>query len=150
MATTFTSLLLHITFSTKNRAHLIAAEIEPKLHAYLGGIAGNLESPVLCIGGTSNHVHMLVSLSKKVTVVDFLETVKKESSKWMKTQGVCFHSFYWQEGYGAFSIGQSGVDALKAYIGNQKQHHQATTFEEEFLALLRKYNIPFDERYIWR
>jgi putative transposase len=144
MATTFTSILLHVVFSTKNRAHLIASDIEPRLHAYIGGIGTRLGSPPVCLGGTSNHVHMLASLSKKVTLVEFVEAVKKDSSKWMKTQGACFSSFYWQEGYGAFSIGQSGVEALRAYIVNQKQHHRETTFEQEFLALLHMAMMQID------
>jgi putative transposase len=150
MASTFTSVLLHIVFSTKNRANLIAPDIEPNLYNYIGGIASNLGCRQLCIGGTRNHVHMLVSMSKKVTVVEFLEVVKKESSKWVKTQGPLYDLFYWQDGYGAFSIGQSGVENLRAYIANQKQHHQTLSFEEEFLELLNKYGMPYEERYIWR
>ncbi len=150
MASTFTSILLHVVFSTKNRTNLIAPDIETRLYHYVGGIASNLECRQLGIGGTRNHVHILASMSKKITVVEFLEVLKKESSKWVKTQGPLFEDFYWQDGYGAFSIGQSGVDALRVYIANQKTHHEAVSFEEEFLELLRKYDIPYDERYIWR
>ncbi len=150
MASTYTSILLHIVFSTKNRVNLIAPEIEPKLHNYMAGIVSNLECRQLCAGGTRNHVHLLVSMSKKITVVDFFEVLKKESSKWVKTQGALFDGFYWQEGYGAFTIGQSGVAALRKYIANQKKHHEAVSFEEEFLELLRRYEIPYDERHIWR
>jgi putative transposase len=138
-----------MVFSTKNRAHLIAPDIETKLYHHMGGITSNLGCRQLCIGGTSNHVHMLVSMSKKVTGIEFLEVAKKESSKWVKTLGP-FSSFYWQDGYGTFSIGQSGVDALRACIANQKEHHKTVSFEEEFLELLRKYQLPYDERYIWR
>ncbi len=150
MASTFTSILLHIVFSTKDRANLIAPAIESKLHHYIGGIVSNLDCRLLEIGGTANHVHLLVSMAKSITVVALLEVVKKESSKWVKTQGSQFGCFYWQEGYGAFSIGQSGVEGLRSYVTNQKVHHEAVSFEEELLALLKKYNIPFDERYIWR
>jgi len=150
MATTFTRILLHVVFSTKNRANLIAPAIETPLHHYIRGIVTNLQCHLLGIGGTADHVHMLVSMAKAVTVVELMEVVKKESSKWVKTQGSPFASFYWQEGYGAFSIGESGVDALRAYIDNQKEHHRTVSFEDEFLKFLSKYNVPYDERYLWR
>jgi putative transposase len=150
MATTFTSILLHCIFSTKNRAALILPEIETQLHRYIGGIVGNHQCRQLCIGGTANHLHMLVSMSKNVTIVELMEDVKKDSSKWIKTQGPRFADFHWQEGYAALSIGESGVAALRSYIANQPQHHQQTSFEEELLLFLQKYGIPYDERYIWR
>jgi putative transposase len=150
MATTFTSILLHCIFSTKNRVPLILPEIEDQLHAYMGGIVANHRCRLLCMGGTANHVHMLVSMSKNLTVVELLEEVKKDSSKWIKTQGPAFADFYWQEGYAAFSIGASGVAGLRRYCAAQKRHHQHTTFEEELVLFLEKYGIPYDERYIWR
>lgn len=150
MATTFTSILLHCIFSTKNRAALLLPEIEDPLHRYIAGIISNHQCRQLCIGGTTNHLHILVSMSKRITIVELLEDVKKDSSKWIKTQGQPYAGFYWQNGYAALSIGASGVPALQSYIADQKQHHQQTTFEEELLAFLRKYGIPFDERYIWR
>jgi REP element-mobilizing transposase RayT len=149
MASTFTTILLHIVFSTKNRANLIAADVQPKLHDYLAGIVNNLACRLLAIGGTANHVHMLVSLSKAASVVSLMETVKKESSKWVKTQGPGFGDFYWQQGYGAFSIGQSAVDSLRRYIARQPEHHRTVSFEDELRTMLRKYNMPFDERYMF-
>jgi REP element-mobilizing transposase RayT len=106
-------------------------------------------SRLLAIGGMPDHVHLLVSMSKKESAVKLMEVVKKDSSKWIKTQGPSFADFYWQEGYGAFSIGQSGVAALKAYIANQGEHHRRMSFQEEFLNLLKKYQVVYDERYIW-
>jgi putative transposase len=150
MATTFTSILLHCIFSTKNRAALILPEIETQLYRYIGGIAANHGCRQLCAGGTANHVHMLVSMSKNVTIVELMEDVKKDSSKWIKTQGQRFADFYWQEGYAALSIGESVVATLRSYIADQKKHHQQTSFEEELLRFLQKYGIPYDERYIWR
>jgi REP element-mobilizing transposase RayT len=149
MATTFTRLLVHIVFSTKNRAPLITPEVEEGLYAYMKGIAKNHASPVLEINGTSDHVHLLVSLSKRIAVADLLENLKKDSSLWIKTQGPQYKGFYWQEGYGAFTIGESAVTALKRYIANQKQHHRKVTFKTEFLTLLKKFRVEYDERYIW-
>ncbi len=149
MATTFTKILIHFVFSTKNRAPLITPDIEPRLHAYMRGIAKNHESPVISMNGTSDHVHMLISMSKKIAVATLMEEVKRDSSSWIKKQGEEFSGFYWQEGYGAFSIGESGVEGVSEYIENQKKHHARTTFKEEFLMLLKKYKIDYDERYIW-
>jgi len=150
MATTFTRILLHVVFSTKNRANLIAPDLETRLLHYMSGIVTNLQCHLLAVGGTANHVHMLISMAKAVTIVELMEVVKKEASKWVKTQGPQFSGFYWQDGYGAFSIGESGVAALRAYIENQKEHHRTVSFEDEFLNFLSKYNVPYDERYIWR
>jgi REP element-mobilizing transposase RayT len=149
MAQTLTRLLIHAVFSTKNRANLIKPDIEPDLYAYTGGICRNADSPLLCAGGTANHLHLLISLSKTRSLADLMMDVKKDSSKWVKTQAPYFASFQWQEGYGGFTIGESQVDDLKDYIGRQKEHHRAMTFEEEFVALLKKYNLPYDERYVW-
>lgn len=149
MAQTLTSLLVHVIFSTKNRADLIPPEIEPKLHAYLGGIAKGKGCVALGIGGTANHVHLLVSMSKNLALSDLMEDLKKDSSKWIKTQAAGLGDFYWQEGYGAFSIGQSGVGDLKDYIAGQHERHRSVSFREEFVAFLRKYDVRFDERYVW-
>ena len=105
MASTYTRILLHLVFSTKNRANLIAEEVEPRLYAYFGGILDNQSSRLLAAGGTANHVHLLVSLGKALTVTALLEALKKDSSKWIKTLAASYADFYWQDGYGAFSIG---------------------------------------------
>jgi putative transposase len=149
MAQTLTRLLVHAVFSTKNRTNLIKPEIEPELYAYMGGICRNAQSPLLCIGGTANHLHLLVSLSKNTALADLMMNVKKDSSKWIKTKGTPFADFEWQDGYGGFSIGESQVDDLRGYIGRQKEHHLTVTFEEEYLAFLKKYNVPCDDRYVW-
>jgi putative transposase len=149
MAQTLTRLLVHVIFSTKNRANLIKPEIEPELYAYMGGICRNRGSALLAAGGTANHVHLLVSLAKTIALADLLMDVKKDSSKWIKTRGASFADFQWQEGYGAFTIGESQVDDLKGYIARQKERHRTATFEEEFVAFLKKYNVPYDERYVW-
>ena len=148
MANTFSHCYNHIVFSTKNREPIITSPIRAELYAYIGGICRNLESPLLAAGGMPDHVHLLVSLSKNIALSKLLMDIKKDSSKWIKTKGRSFADFQWQEGYGGFSIGASGVPRLKEYIAGQKEHHQKRSFREEFIALLRKYGIEFDERYV--
>jgi putative transposase len=116
MAQTLVSLLVHLVFSTKNRADVITPEVEPDLFAYLSGTINQLDSRCLASGGTANHVHLLVSLSKNHALSWAVGEIKKASSKWIKTKGAGFRQFGWQDGYGAFSIGQSNVTALKRYI----------------------------------
>ncbi len=144
-----TRLLVHVVFSTKDRRNLIAPAIEPELHAYLRGICRNRESPALAIGGTENHVHLLVSLSKNIALSDLMMTLKKDSSKWIKTNRDAFREFYWQDGYGAFSIGESQVGAVTDYIRGQKERHKTIPFEDELVALAERYGVVFDRRYLW-
>jgi putative transposase len=138
MATTFTRILIHFIFSTKNREPLISPDIEPKLHAYMRGICKNLESPVLAMNGTADHVHMLVSMSKKIAITDLMETVKKESSIWIKKQDREFAEFYWQEGYAGLSIGESAIEQVTKYITKQKEHHRRVCFFLDFWLFLFK------------
>ncbi len=142
-------ILVHIIFSTKHRQPLIKPEVENQLFSYMASIFRATDSPALAINGTEDHVHILCSLSRKMTLSDLLEEVKKGSSKWIKTKGAAYKNFYWQNGYGAFSIGESGIEALKKYIADQKEHHRKKTFQEEFRAFLKLYNIEYDKRYVW-
>ena len=148
MASTLTRILLHVAFSTKEREAMIPEVVEPALYAYIGGICRRMESPLLAMGGTNDHVHMMVSLSKTVTVADLMMHVKRDSSKWMHARDDVA-AFEWQDGYFAFSIGESGVEALRAYIAGQKEHHRSVGFVEEVKVLLRKYGVEWDERYAW-
>ncbi|WP_439481854.1 IS200/IS605 family transposase [Cyclobacterium plantarum] len=140
---------IHIIFSTKNRMPLISNEVEDALHRYLGGICNNMECPVIKIGGYTDHVHILCLLSKKRALVDLMEDLKSHSSKWVKTQGAGLENFYWQKGYGAFSVKPTEVDTVIQYISNQHTHHAKRTFQEEYRAFLKKYNVEYDERYVW-
>jgi len=149
MAQTLTRLLIHVVFSTKDRRHLIAPAVEPDLHAYMGGICRNCDSPALVIGGTDNHVHLLISLSKKIALSDFMMTLKKDSSKWIKTKGPGISDFHWQDGYGAFSIGESQVGVVTDYIRGQKDRHKTMSFEDELVTLAQHYGVAFDSRYLW-
>lgn len=140
---------LHIIFSTKNRQPLIQPPVEAELHTYLGGVCNKLESQVIKVGGYTDHVHILCMLSRKIALMKLLEEVKSHSSKWMKTKGDAYRNFYWQEGYGAFSVNPSEVETAVGYIANQHEHHRKKTFQEEYLAFLKKYKVAYDERYIW-
>lgn len=149
MSQSLSQIFIHIVFSTKERRPLLQEQIRDELYAYLGGTLRNLEAPALAIGGTEDHVHILCRLPRTLAVSDLLEEIKKTSSKWIKTKGDAFATFAWQGGYGAFSIGQSGVDAAMRYIRGQAEHHRKRSFQEEFLDLLRRYHVEWDERYVW-
>ena len=149
MAQTLVSLMVHVIFSTKNREAFITPEIEPELFAYDGGILKNHESHLLDAGGTADHIHLLVSQSKNVSLSSLMKDVKKDSSSWIKTKGNQFRNFHWQDGYGAFSIGKSDIRELKRYIAGQKEHHRKRTFEEELIEFLEDYGVAYDERYLW-
>ncbi|GEO05705.1 transposase [Adhaeribacter aerolatus] len=140
---------IHLIFSTKHRMPLIQPRVEAELHQYLGGICNNLECIPIIVGGYTDHIHVLCLLSKKIALIKLMEELKSHSSKWIKTKGDDYASFYWQEGYGAFSINPSEVDTVVTYISNQKEHHQHKTFQEEYRAFLKKYRVPYDERYVW-
>ncbi len=149
MASTLTKVLIHITFSTKNRAATIPETIEPDLYAYIGGICRRMESPLLVMGGVADHVHMLVSIGKTVALSDLMLNVKRDSSKWMKDRDAAFGAFGWQDGYFAFSVGASGTEALRAYIVGQKEHHKTIDFKDEMRTFLRRYGIEWDENHVW-
>ena len=149
MSQTLTKILLHVVFSTKDRSNLITPAIESDLHAYMGGICRNVDSPAIMIGGIENHVHLLISLSKNIALCDLMMTLKKDSSKWIKSKGNTFQQFHWQNGYGAFSIGESQVNAVTEYIQSQKERHKSISFEDELVALAKRYSVDFYPRYLW-
>ncbi|MEO8088124.1 MAG: IS200/IS605 family transposase [Bacteroidota bacterium] len=139
---------LHLVFSTKHRQPFINPPVEEELDSYLGGICKNMECHPIEIGGFTYHVHILCMLAKKIALMKLLEEVKSHSSKWIKTMGEAYKNFYWQDGYGAFSVNPSEVDALISYIKNQKKHHSKKTFQEEYKEFLKMYEVEYDERYI--
>jgi putative transposase len=140
---------VHITFSTKNRLPLITNSIKEELFNYLGGTCNKLESQSIIVGGTKDHVHLLVNLSRKIALMTLIEKLKSHSSKWIKTKGSDFHKFYWQHGYGSFSVNPKDVGIVKVYIQNQESHHKKITFQDEYHLFLKEYNVGYDERFVW-
>ncbi len=145
---------VHIVFSTKHRQQLINEAIENELYSYIGGICKALECPPIKIGGYYDHVHILCMLSKKITLMKLLEEIKSHSSKWIKTKDESLKNFYWQDGYGAFSVNPAEVDVVIKYIENQKEHHGKVTFQDEYRKFLKKYKVDpiaigYDEKYVW-
>jgi len=141
--------LVHLIFSTKNREPVLADDIRPELHPYMATVLKGVNSPAILINSVEDHAHVLFHLSKNHALCDVIESVKKDSSKWIKTKGRTYRNFHWQSGYGAFSISQSNVAQVVKYIEGQKEHHRRRTFQEEFRAFLKRYRVPYDERYVW-
>ena len=141
----FTSCLLHCVWSTKNREPSLTLDVRKRLWPYLGGIAKQNRMKALAIGGASDHVHVLVSLPATLSVAKAMQLLKGNSSKWIRETFPKMRSFAWQEGYGAFSVGVSGVDATVAYIRNQIEHHRARSFREEYAMMLKKHGFAYEE-----
>ena len=149
MSHSFTSSLFHCTFSTKDRRPLIVPELQLRLWPYLGGIARKNKFKAIAVGGVEDHVHLLLSLPSTMAIAKAIQLIKGGSSKWIHDEFPEQRDFAWQEGYGAFSIGVSQVPVTVKYIENQAEHHQRMTFQQEFLAFLKKHKIEYDPRYIW-
>ena len=149
MAHTYTNCLVHYVFSTKDRRNLLSQDLRERLWPYLGGIAQQNEMKALAVGGTDNHVHILLSLPATVSIAKAIQLVKGGSSKWIHDNFPMHANFAWQEGYGAFSISVSGLADTIAYIERQEERHQTRTFEEEYVAFLKKHGLEYDERYVW-
>jgi REP element-mobilizing transposase RayT len=140
---------IHITFSTKHRQAFIDNNINAELFGYIGGICKNKECKPIIVGGYKDHIHILCLLSQKIALMNLIEQIKSHSSKWMKTKGKKYQNFYWQRGYGAFSVNPSETEIVKNYIQNQEEHHKNKSFKKEYLAFLKKYKIDYDEKYVW-
>ena len=141
----FTSVLIHCVWSTKDREALLDSQLRDRLCPYLGGIAKANKMKAVAVGGASDHVHVLISLPATLSIAKAIQLLKGNSSKWIHETFPKMRSFEWQEGYGAFSIGISAVEVTVAYIRNQTEHHRAKTFREEFKAMLRKHGFDYDE-----
>jgi len=140
---------MHCVFSTRGRRPVIAPEIARRLWPYLGGVARANDMRALVVGGAVDHVHLLVSIPSTITIAKALQLLKGNSSNWVNKTYPSLGKFAWQEGYGAFSVSVSQVDKTVAYINSQEKHHRRKTFEEEFLAFLKRHGIPYDERYVF-
>jgi REP element-mobilizing transposase RayT len=150
MPQSFVSLHHHLIFSTKNRLPLISPEVQPRLFEYIGGIL-RAEGCVLdAAGGVTDHVHLLVSLDKQLSISEALRIIKASSSRWVhETYPAALSGFAWQAGYGAFAVSYSHRDKVRNYLSRQAKHHRKVTFQEEFLAFLKRHEIEYDERYLW-
>ena len=149
MGNTFTSLHYHFVFSTKHRDPWINADIEQRVWAFLGGIARENNLKPKLIGGMPDHIHMAVGAPATLTISDALKQIKGGSSKWMKDTFPNMSKFAWQDGYGAFSVSKSAMPRLTKYIESQRKHHRKKSFQEEFVSLLDKHEIEYEERYLW-
>jgi REP element-mobilizing transposase RayT len=145
----FVSVHVHCVWSTKNREPSLHPKLRERLWPYLGGIARENKTKALAIGGAVDHVHILVSLPATLSVAKAIQLLKGNSSKWIHETFSEMRSFEWQEGYGAFSVGVSAVDATIAYIRNQREHHRTRTFGDEFKTMLRKHGFDFDEAMLY-
>ena len=150
MSQSLSKIWTHLIFSTKDRyPFLTDATIRCDLHAYLASILKANNCPTLIVGGVSDHVHALFVLSKNHSIADIVYEIKRSSSKWVKRQAANLRQFYWQAGYGAFSVSQSHVEQVERYIRDQEKHHRKKTFQDEFREFLLKYQVDYDERYVW-
>lgn len=149
MGQSLSQIYLHIIFSTKDRKRFISKEINTELYNYLGRVFIGLKCPALSIGGTEDHIHILCKLNKTMSVSALIEKAKTSTSKWLKTKGNDYKDFYWQSGYGVFSVSQSQIPLVSNYISNQEKHHKKSSFKSELRAFLKKYELEYDEMYIW-
>jgi putative transposase len=149
MGQSLSSILVHLVFSTKNRRAYLTPKIQKELYPYLATVFRNAKCPTLAINGMEDHIHILFALSRTKTIADMVEEAKTSTSKWIKAKGSGFRTFQWQVGYGAFSLGRSQLERAIRYIRNQKDHHRKRTYQDEFRTLLKKYEVEYDERYVW-
>lgn len=149
MGSTFTNLLYHVVYSTKYRHNLITPALQAELYPYIGGIIRENRGSLIEIGGMPDHVHLLALFSPTIAVSDMLRLIKTNSSKWANERPDVAGRFEWQTGYAAFSVSQSQAPRVRQYIQRQQEHHRVHSFKEEFIGLLRKHNIQYDERYLF-
>lgn len=149
MPQSLSHVIVHFVFSTKNRHQWLSPKIQPSLYAYMATVSKDIDCHVYRMGGVEDHVHVAILLARTVTQANWIEHVKTGSTRWLKKSYPECASFAWQRGYGAFSISPTHLEALKAYISGQAEHHQKESFQEEYRRLLKKYGVAFDERYVW-
>ena len=150
MPQSLAKILVHTVFSTKERRPFLRdRNLREELHRYLGGILTQHDCQPIIVGGVEDHVHILGTLARTCDAATMVKELKRGSSLWLKTKGADLQDFAWQNGYGIFSIGFSQIGAVRDYIAGQEEHHRKVTFQDELRALLRRYEIEFDERYVW-
>ena len=148
MPSTHTSLHYHVVFSTKHREPLLDPPVRDDLHANLGGIVRSMNGIAYAIDGTYDHVHVFMGLKTTHCLADVMRELKADSSKWLKAEKRVAN-FSWQEGYGAFTVSAPDLEKVKAYVQNEEEHHRATTFQEEYIALLERGLVGYDDKYLW-
>ena len=149
MAGKYLSLLVHFTWSTAGREPWLETEMRNDLYSYIGGIMRNKNARLLSAGGMFDHIHLYASMPSTISIADFVNAVKSNSSRWIHESYARLRNFAWQEGYGAFSVSKSEEGKVVRYILNQENHHRKSTFKEELIGLLDKHGIAYDKRYIW-
>ena len=150
MSQSLAKILVHAVFSTKDRRPYLRDKIlRDELHHYIGGILSQHDCQPLIVGGVEDHVHILATLARTVTAADMVKEVKRGSTLWLKTKAPDLHDFAWQGGYGVFSIGFSQLAAVRQYIAGQEEHHKKVSFQDELREFLKRYEVEFDERYVW-
>jgi putative transposase len=150
MSQSLSKIWTHLVFSTKERYPFLWDPIVRRdTHAFLAKTLKSNNCPTLIVGGVADHVHALFVLSKNHSIATIVWAIKRASSKWIKGEGLALRKFHWQEGYGAFSVSQSDVESVRRYIENQEDHHRRQTFKNEFRKFLKRYEVPYDERYVW-
>ena len=149
MPQSFGSIQMHVVFSTQSREPLIIPEIAQRLYEYIGGTLRGNKCSLLAAGGVPDHVHLLVSMSRELSVADLVRLMKSNSSRWIHDTFSKLHGFAWQAGYGAFSVSYSQLEGVKKYIAGQAEHHRTKTFQEEFRSFLRAHDLEWDEKYVW-
>ena len=140
---------LHLIFSTKNRERSLPDDIRTDLHSYMGGILNGLGCSPIEINTEPDHAHVLFAMSRTETISNVVGQLKKSSNDWLRNRDQKFRDFYWQGGYGIFSVSQSNVEEVRQYIRNQREHHQHVSFQDEFRMFLKRYEVEFDEQYVW-
>jgi REP element-mobilizing transposase RayT len=149
MPHTFTNILMHVIFSTKARQGLLNDELKARLFPYMGGIVRELGGTALPIDGPSDHVHLLVAMPATTSLSDLIRVLKANSSRWANEEKLAQDGFGWQTGYSAFTVSRSMHENVKKYIETQVEHHKTVSFQEEYLAFLKKHGLQYDERYVW-
>lgn len=147
MPQSLSKIYIHVVFSTKHHKKLIAEHVRGELQKYIIGCLSNIKSYVEEIYANPEHIHILCTLPRTINIAQIISKIKAPSSKWMKTKGIS--NFEWQDGYAAFSVSASSVNAVKRYILNQPDHHKKQSFKEELITFFENYGVDFDERYVW-
>ncbi len=150
MPNTYTQLHIHLVFAVKNREYLIHKKFKESLYKYICTIIQNNNHKILGIGGMPDHIHILLGLRPEESISHLVQEIKRDSSKWINSKNFMRGHFEWQEGFGAFSYSKSQIPSLLSYINNQEKHHSKTTFLEEYIHILEMFEIPFDEKYIFK